>query len=124
LLQAELFFHDGDEDVGSDRGPDLDFDGVGRSSEEAFDPQVLFDPFEKQFDLPSLFVDSRDDRRGNLKIIGEKNKSLLDFFGVKANTTHWCRKIFKTIFSRQYDGLVATNAAGAIDNMRAPTAKL
>ena len=32
---------------------DLGFDGVLGSSEEAFDAQVLLDPFEEQFDLPA-----------------------------------------------------------------------
>ena len=37
----------------TDRGPDLGFDGILRGAVEGFDAQVLFDPFEEQFDLPA-----------------------------------------------------------------------
>jgi hypothetical protein len=30
------------------RNPNLSFDGIGRSSIEAFDHEILFDPFEER----------------------------------------------------------------------------
>jgi hypothetical protein len=40
-----------DEHVNADRDPDLGFDGIVRGAEKTFYAQVLFDPFEEQFDL-------------------------------------------------------------------------
>ena len=68
MLQTETFFGDGDEGVSGHRDPDLSFDGVGGCTEEAFDAQMLFDPFEKQFDLPALMINGGNHGRRDLKI--------------------------------------------------------
>ena len=56
--QTKAFFRDGDQGIGGHRGPDLDFDGIGRGSKETLDAQMLLDPFEEQLNLPALMVDS------------------------------------------------------------------
>jgi hypothetical protein len=61
MLQSKTLFGDGNQSISRHRGPDLSFDGVGRGSKETPDAQVLLDPFEKQFDLPS--VDDRSPRQ-------------------------------------------------------------
>ena len=61
-LEIEAFFDDGDENVHRDGDPDLGFDSVLGSAEEALDAQVLLDPFEEQFDLPAAFVEFGDGR--------------------------------------------------------------
>ena len=38
--------------IGDQSGDDLKSDGFGVSGQEAFDLQVLLDPFEEQFDFP------------------------------------------------------------------------
>ena len=69
VIQAEPFFHDGDEGISGHGGPDLGFDCVGGCSIEALDPQMLFDPFEEQFDFPTLMIDLGDDNRRDLKVV-------------------------------------------------------
>lgn len=44
--------------VGDERDEDLDPDAILGSTEEVADLQVLLDPFEEQFDLPALPVES------------------------------------------------------------------
>ena len=39
--QLETFFDDGDQDINTDGGPDLGFDGILGGAEEGFDAQVL-----------------------------------------------------------------------------------
>jgi hypothetical protein len=48
-----LFLDDGYQDVNGDGNPDLSFDGILGGSIKRFDAKVLFDPFEKYFDLPA-----------------------------------------------------------------------
>ena len=43
----------GDEHVNADGDPDLSFDGIVGGAEKPFDAQVLLDPFEEEFDLPT-----------------------------------------------------------------------
>jgi hypothetical protein len=43
-----------------DGDPDLDPHRVRGSAIEGFDAQMLFDPFEEQFDLPAAAVELRD----------------------------------------------------------------
>ena len=38
---------------------------------ETANPQMLFDPFEEQFDLPTLAVEFGDHRRGHVKLVGQ-----------------------------------------------------
>ena len=47
-------------------------DGVFRSAEEAFDFEVLLDPFEEQFDLPALPVDFRDGQGCEAEVAGQE----------------------------------------------------
>jgi len=42
-------FDNGDQDINRDSDPDLGLDGVFGSSVKRLDPEMLFDPFEKQF---------------------------------------------------------------------------
>ena len=40
--------------------PNLDPNCVGRGADKGFDPQVLFNGFEEQLDLPALTIDLGD----------------------------------------------------------------
>ena len=55
-----MLLDDGYQDVNRDGDPDLSFDGVLGSSVECFDAKVLFDPFEKYFDLPAALKQLSD----------------------------------------------------------------
>ena len=107
VLQTETFLHDRDQGVGSHGGPYLSFDGIGRGSKEALDAQMLFDPFEKQFNLPTLMINRRDNRRGDLKIVRKENESLVDVGGIKTDATQQCRdfklRLTPSAVVRDYD---------------------
>ncbi len=84
-LTARSFFENGDEDVSGDRNPDLRFYRVLRRAEEGFDAQVLFDPFEEQFYLPTLLIKLCDRERGQIEVVGEKQQIFLAFGVVERN---------------------------------------
>ena len=85
---------------------------------------MLFDPFEKQFDLPALMIDRRDNRRGDLKIVREENKSLVDISGVKTDAAKQCWKFPLRVFSAEDDSLITPDAGGTINRMRLAATKL
>ena len=62
----------GDDEVNADCDPDLGFDGIVAEANEGFDAQVLFDPFEEQFNVPAAFVDCGDGLSGQIKAVGDK----------------------------------------------------
>ena len=53
-------FEAGDQEVDANGNPYLGFDGIFTRPEEGLNPQVLFNPLEEQFDVPTAFVE-----RGN-----------------------------------------------------------
>ena len=56
----ESFSNDGDKYIGGDGNPDLGLYRIFGSSVEDLDAEMLLDPFEEQFDLPSAFVEFGD----------------------------------------------------------------
>ena len=54
------------------RFPFLRHDGVFRGAVESFVFEVPLDPFEEEFDLPSLRVDFRDGRGCELEVVGQE----------------------------------------------------
>jgi hypothetical protein len=58
-----LFFDDGYQYVNSDSDPDLGLDSVSGRTIKGFDSEMLLDPFEKQFDLPTAVIKLCDGRK-------------------------------------------------------------
>ena len=58
-------------------GPDLNLQGVGAGADESLDAQVLLERFEKEFNLPTLAIDSGDGGRSKIAVIGEKHQGAL-----------------------------------------------
>ena len=50
----------------------MGFHCVLGGTKEGFDAQVLFDPFEEQFDLPAIPVEFGDGECGQGKVVGEE----------------------------------------------------
>ena len=57
LCGSCIVLHDRHQHVDAHRDPNLSFDCVDRVSVEALDPQMLLDPFEEQFHLPTHLVE-------------------------------------------------------------------
>ena len=93
-------------------------------SEEALDTKVLFDPFEEEFDFPTLVIDLGDDCRGDLKVIRQKNESLIYIFSVKVNPSQQIWIGLMGVFAGESNGLVTANTGRPIHRMRNTAAKL
>ena len=66
----QTLLDDGNENVNRDRDPDLSLDGILRGAVESFDPKMLFDPTEKDFNLPARFVEQCYRQCRQIEIIG------------------------------------------------------
>ena len=72
LFQAVFLFRDGDQQIRADRRPDLAADGILGTTVKIPDAQVLFDPFEEQFDLPAPSVKIANHLGLQLEVIGQE----------------------------------------------------
>ena len=62
----------------SDQGcPNLNAESVLAGSDERFDFEILFEGFEKDFDLPAFFVDAGDGAGGEVHVVGHQNQRIV-----------------------------------------------
>ena len=73
--------------VSADRRPDLAAHSVVTAAVETANSQMLFNPFEEQFDLPSIAIKVGDDGCWQIKLVGEQNQRDLFFRIVKTNSS-------------------------------------
>jgi len=114
----ELLFEYGDQHINRDGDPDLSLDSVLRSAIEIFDAQVLLDPFEEKFYLPSAAIQLCDSECWQREIVGQKDESFLGFGVVIFDPTQLVGIIFECIKPRQHNCLIVSETGGAIDIMR------
>jgi len=68
-----LFSDNGDKHINRDSDPDLGFYSVLGCAVEPLDSQMLFDPFEEQFDLPTTFVERTNSESWKGGMVGKKD---------------------------------------------------
>ena len=73
-LQAEFLFHDGYQHINADGDPYLGLHRVGCGAIKRFDPEMLLDPFEKQFDQSTTLVQPGYRPGRKLEIVGQKEE--------------------------------------------------
>src|SRR5207244_3506522 len=101
----------------------LDAHRVVRGTVEGFDPQMLLDPFEKQFDPPPAAVELRDGQRRLGEVVGEKNQRLAGLRIAKADSPQGFRKIAPGVEAGQDHRLVETQTRGLVHQARVASAK-
>ena len=70
----EVLADDGEQDVNADRDPNLGLHGVRGGAVEAFDAEVLLDPFEEEFDPPAGAIEVGDGEGGQVEVVGEEDE--------------------------------------------------
>lgn len=76
LWQVQPAFCYSDEQVGRQRGPDLDTYAIERRAVKAPQAQVLFYPAKEQLDGPASAIDLGDDQGGELELVRDKDERL------------------------------------------------
>jgi len=114
-IEVEPLLDDSDKHVDRDGDPDLGLHGVFRGSEEPFDPQVLLDPLEEQFDLPAALVEGADGRGRQAEMVGEKDECFEGFGIVEADPAQMLGIALAGVVAIERDGLIADDAGRAVD---------
>jgi len=65
--------------------PNLDLDRIGTCSDKGLDLEVLLQRFEKQLNLPSIFIDSSNRGCSQGRMIGQENQNLIFYWVIDFN---------------------------------------
>lgn len=84
-LRLRAVFDDGNQDVDRDGDPDLGLDRVLQCSIKPFDPKMLLDPLEEQFDLPAIGIQDADHGAGQCHLVGDEDQDLASFRILESN---------------------------------------
>jgi hypothetical protein len=82
FLNAQLLFLDGDDQIRGYRNPDLGANRILTGAVKRFDPQMLFNPLEKEFDLPAVFIQQSNGLGTQGKVVWSA-KSMGRFIGFR-----------------------------------------
>lgn len=121
-IDLQFFLDDGHKHINADGDPDLGLHGIVGSSVESFDSQVLFDPLEKEFDVPAAFVEVWNRQRWKIEVVGEKDEVLVCFEVDVADASKGVGIIFRRLISVENDRLVAAQSRCLVDvTIRSPS---
>jgi hypothetical protein len=105
-VQFEVVFNDCDQTVGDDSDMYLYFESIFRFSPKGFDTEILLNPFEKQFNLPSIAI-----KKGNVcflvevvDVIGESSSKVR---GIEYDTFELNRIVSSVSLACESDCLVS-----------------
>lgn len=105
----------GDHQVNADCNPDLGANCVLSGAEKGFDTEVLFDPFEEEFDLPPAFINGCNGYGGQFEVVCEEDQPLAALGIDIADTPERLGVIALSLPCAQADDLVASQPGGFID---------
>ena len=115
FVESVNLIETGHHEVNADGDPDLGFHGVFGSAVERLDAQVLLDPFEEEFDVPTAFVDASDRERLQAEVIGDEDEALARVGVDEADAAELFRIVPFAFGRLQSDGLVAAQAGRLVD---------
>lgn len=95
-------YHD---QIGANSRPNLGLDGIDTRPIKRFNPKILFDQFEEQFDLPPAFVILTDLFSFAITDIGKQNNILIIFRADQPNPPQGFRITIFRFLSRQSNDL-------------------
>ena len=74
-----IFLNDSYKHINGNSDSNLSLHGVWRSTIECFDSKMLFDPFEEDPDLPTVFEKQCNGQGWKNKVVGQEDESTIGF---------------------------------------------
>ena len=108
----------GHQKVNAECDPDLGARGVFSCAKKRFDAQVLFDPFEEEFDLPAALVNSGNGKGGEIEVVCEKDQPFSGFGIDITDAPQPAGIVPLSFFGFKANGLVAPQPCRFIDRSR------
>src|ERR1017187_9359102 len=110
----QAFLENGDEQVNGNGAPDLGAHGVWARAVEGFDAQMLFDPFEEQFDLPAAMIKLNNRQCGRGEVVGQEDQHCAGLGIAIADTPQRVGIIALGIKAGRHHGLVKPQTGGFV----------
>ena len=105
----------GDQQVGTQRGPNLHPYAVGRVAQETAQAEVLLDPTEEKFDTPATAVNLGDGEGIEREPVGQEHERLPAFRIDIADPPQWIGILLPSLARVELDRLVAAQSHGFVD---------
>jgi len=114
----EIVFNDSDETVCDDGNMNLNTYGIVTLSPERLNPEVLLDPFEKQLDLPPVFIKEGDVLGGKIEVVRVVSERSVQLWSIVDDTPDFSRILLLVLFLREDNGLVTQDIVRSIKDVR------
>ena len=80
MIQFQLLLDNSYQNIDRNCNPDLCFYRILRGAVKGLDPQMLLDPFEKEFYVPPTSVELRNGFCRKRKIVGKKDEPFVGIY--------------------------------------------
>ena len=115
--KLEIVLNDSDETVGDDCNMDLNTYRIVGLSPERLDLEVLLNPFEKQLDLPSVFIKEGDVFGCKIEVVRVVSERTMQVRSIVDDTSDFARKLLLVLVLRKDDGLVTQDIVLSVKNI-------
>ena len=105
-IEFEVMLDDSHEAVCDDGNMYLNSHSVLRFTPKGLDSEMLFNPFEKEFNLPPVSVQKCDILGWEVKIVGIISKGSLQFGSIIDDSPNFCRVVVPIVLSCKANCLV------------------
>jgi hypothetical protein len=113
----EFLFDDSNEAIGDDGNMNLDANSILGFTPKGFDTQMLFDPFEKKFDLPPIAIKQGYMLGWQVEVVCVVREGAMQVLGIENYASDNTRIIFFVPFACEPDCLVEKDSVCTIKNI-------
>jgi len=110
----QLLFDNCDQHIGGNCAPDLGLHSVLACAQKVLDAQVLLDLFEKQFDLPTVFIQGSYGGGGQAGVVGRNDQSLACGEVGKPDAPHVLGIILDGVVALERNTLIGNHSSASI----------
>ena len=110
----QFFFDDGNQHVSGHGAPDLRLNRILARAQKVLDAQMLLDPFEEQFHLPTTLVQRGDGQGRQGRVVGQKHQRLSRLGVFVSNAPQLFGISFRHVKAVKRNRLIANHAGRSV----------
>ena len=115
--KLEVVLNDSDETVCDDGNMNLDTHGIVALSPKRLNPEVLLDPFEKQLDLPPVFIKESDVLGSKIEVVRVVSERAVQVRSIVDDTPDLAWKLLLVLLLREDNGLVTQDIVRSVKDV-------
>ena len=115
--KLKIVFNNSNETVCDDGNMNLDTHGIVTLSPERLDSEVLLNPFEKQLDLPPVFIKESDVPGGKIEVVRVVCERSMQVRSIVDDTPDFAWKLLLVLLLRKDNGLVTQNVVRSVKDV-------